>query len=136
MIDNLIAFMFFAQESLGGGAAAPGASPAAGAPPGAGPPRGSAMEPIIFLVLMLVVFYFFLIRPQQKKAKKHKEMIGQLKRGDTVITSSGIKGRIHAIDGQWVTVEVAKNTRIEILKNFVGGVANEATEQELVQQPR
>jgi len=94
------------------------------------------MEPIIFLVLMLVVFYFFLIRPQQKRAKKHKEMVSALKRGDTVITSSGIKGRIHAIDGQWVTVEVAKNTRIEVLKSFVGGIADEATEQQLAQQPR
>ncbi len=94
------------------------------------------MEPIIFLVLMLVVFYFFLIRPQQKRAKKHKAMVSALKRGDTVITNSGIKGRITGIDGQWVTVEIAKGTRVEILKSFVGGIADESTEQQLAQQPR
>ena len=49
------------------------------------------------LILIFVIFYFFLIRPQQKRAKDHKNMVAQLKRGDQVVTSGGIVGRIERI---------------------------------------
>jgi preprotein translocase subunit YajC len=136
-LDRILGFIILAQEGLGGAAAggapsAGAASDAAGNPAAA--PQGGGFEPIIFLVLMLVVFYFFLIRPQQKRAKKHKALVESLKRGDTVITSSGIYGRIVAIEGNVVTLEIAKNTRIKVLRNFVGGIADESTEKELAQQ--
>ncbi|PIE66043.1 MAG: preprotein translocase subunit YajC [Deltaproteobacteria bacterium] len=126
-----------AQENLGsapaagGGGAAGAAAPTGGAPPG-GPACGGG-EQLLFMLGMLVLFYFLLIRPQQKRAKRHRELIGGLKRGDRVITSSGIYGRIEAIDGNVLTVEIAKNTKIKILKNYVGGIANQQTEQQLAQ---
>ena len=88
------------------------------------------------LVLIFVVFYFLLIRPQQKRAKEHKQMVGGLTRGDNVITSSGIYGRVVGIDGQVVTLEIAKNTHVRVLRHFVGGVANENTEKQLQQNPQ
>ena len=91
---------------------------------------------MIFILLMLVVFYFLLIRPQQKRAKTHKALIGALKRGDSVITSSGIYGRIVEIKGNVITLEIAKNTRIKILRNYVGGLATADTEKELAQTPQ
>ncbi len=94
------------------------------------------MESLIFLGLMLVVFYFFLIRPQQKKAKKHKEFVEALKPGDQVITSSGIFGKITSIKDNKVTLEVAKNTRIQILRNFVAHRASADAEKELSEAPQ
>ena len=94
------------------------------------------MEQLLFIGFMIAVFYFLLIRPQQKRAKKHKEMVTQLSAGDQVITNSGIFGKISAIDDTSVTLEVAKGTRIRVLKSFVGGIANPETEQELAQQPQ
>jgi len=68
------------------------------------------------IILMFVIFYFLLIRPQQKQAKKHKEMIEALKRGDQVVTSGGIIGRIFQINEGIVTLEVADGVKIRILK--------------------
>ena len=142
---NLI---FLAQANFGGGNApsAPGAAPAgassaateavaggAGAAAQGAPP-GGGFEQLFFIGVMIVVFYFLLIRPQKKRADKHKEMVKQLSAGDQVITNSGIFGKISAIDDTSVTLEVAKGTRIRVLKSFVGGIANPTTEQDLAQQ--
>lgn len=139
MLDRLLEVLIIAQ--VGDGAAVPAGSAATGAPPGAGggahPPMGCAGGPeqLLFIGLMLVLFYFMLIRPQQKRAKQHRELMGSLKRGDTVITASGIFGRIVDIDGNVMTLEIAKNTHIKILKSQVGGLANSDTENKLAQQP-
>ncbi|MBL8784276.1 MAG: preprotein translocase subunit YajC [Deltaproteobacteria bacterium] len=85
---------------------------------------------------MLVLFYFLLIRPQQKRAKQHKQLVESLKRGDAVITSSGIYGRIVSVDGNVLTIEIAKGTEIKILKGYVGGIANEQTATTLNQNPQ
>ena len=65
---------------------------------------------VLPMVFMVVIFYFLLIRPQQKKAKEHKALLDNLKRGDRVITSGGIIGNIIDIDDQIVTLEVAQFT--------------------------
>lgn len=135
--DLFATLHFLAQDNLGG--AAGGAAPAAGggAPPaGARPPGCGGPEQLLFMLGMLVLFYFLLIRPQQKRMKAHKAMVEGLKRGDSVITSSGIYGRISEINGNVLTVEIAKGTNIRILKSYVGGVANEATEAELSKNPQ
>ena len=94
------------------------------------------MFQILMLVGFIAIFYFLLWRPQQKRAKEHKAMVSSLKRGDNVITSSGIYGRVVGIEGQVVTLEIAKNTHVRVLRHFVGGVANEDTEKQLQQNPQ
>ena len=94
------------------------------------------MESLVLIGIMLVVFYFLLIRPQQQRAKKHKSLVEGLKRGDEVITSSGIFGKIVLIEGNAVTLEIAKGTRIKVLKSYVGGLATPETEKELAEQPQ
>ena len=70
------------------------------------------------LILIFVIFYFFLIRPQQKKVKEHKLMVEGLKRGDKVVTSGGITGRVERlIDNDKVEVEIAENVKVEIVKS-------------------
>ena len=69
------------------------------------------------LILIFVIFYFFLIRPQQKKVKEHKAMVENLKRGDEVVTSAGIIGKIERlIDNDRVEVLIAENVKVEIIK--------------------
>ena len=79
--------------------------------------EGSGIGQFIPLILIFVIFYFFLIRPQQKKVKEHKAMVEGLKRGDKVVTSGGITGRVERlIDNDKVGVEIAENVKVEIVK--------------------
>ena len=89
---------------------------------------GSGFAQFIPLILIFVIFYFFLIRPQQKKVKEHKLMVAALKRGDEVITSGGIVGKIERVLGddkvdilisENVTVQVVQSTIQSLLKNPV-----------------
>ena len=88
---------------------------------------------MIPLVLMFVIFYFLLIRPQQKKSKQHKELLANLKRGDSVITSGGIYGRIAEINDNIIVLEVADKMRIKVARGFVSGLAG--TAQDAPPQP-
>ena len=71
------------------------------------------------MILIFAVFYFLMIRPQQKKQKEHKLMIDNLTKGDSVITSSGVHGKIKAIDGEIISLEIANNVSIKIQKGFI-----------------
>ena len=69
------------------------------------------------LILIFVIFYFFLIRPQQKKAKQHKLMVENLKRGDRVVTSGGIIGTIErVIDNEKVEITISNNVNVEVVR--------------------
>ena len=76
------------------------------------------------LILMFVIFYFLLIRPQQKKAKEHREMIGGLKKGDRIVTSGGLYGRITGLDENTLTVEIADRVRVKIARGNVSVLAS------------
>ena len=79
---------------------------------------GSGIGQFIPLILIFVIFYFFLIRPQQKKAKEHKLMVENLKRGDNIITSGGIVGSIErVIDNDKVEVLISENVKVEVVKS-------------------
>ena len=88
-----------------------------GAPGGA--PAGAIN--IVMIALFIGVMYFFFIRPQSKRAKEHRTFLESLKRGDKVVTSSGIYGTIAAIDDNKgiVTLEVGKETQIKFGKSFI-----------------
>ena len=78
----------------------------------------SGIGQFIPLILIFVIFYFFLIRPQQKKAKEHKTMVENLKRGDKVITSGGIVGKVdRIIDNEKVEVAISENVKVEVIRS-------------------
>ena len=84
---------------------------------------GSGLEAMLPLVLIFVVFYFLLIRPQQKKMKDHKEMLVNIRRGDTVITGGGITGKVTKVDNEHeVTVEIAKDVKVKVQRSLISGV--------------
>ncbi len=81
--------------------------------------KGAGWEQLIFLVLIIVVFYFFMIRPQMKRQKEMRKFREGLKKGDKVITTGGIHGRIIEVEEQTVLVEVDSNVKIRIDKAAV-----------------
>ncbi len=87
--------------------------------PSQGGAQASGFASFVPLILMFVIFYFLLIRPQQKKAKEHQAMLGDLKKGDKVVTSGGIHGAITKVDDTDVTIEVADKVRIKVTRSNV-----------------
>ena len=79
---------------------------------------GSGIGQFIPLILIFVIFYFFLIRPQQKKAKDHKLMVSNLKRGDKVVTSGGIVGTVERIvDNDKLEILISENVLVEVIRD-------------------
>ena len=79
------------------------------------------------MIAMFAVLYFIMIRPQQKKAKEHKALVEALAKGDEVITSSGIAGRIAKVTDDFVTVTIAENVDIQMQKVAVAVVLPKGT---------
>lgn len=79
----------------------------------------NALTSLLPLLLIVVVFYFFMIRPQVKKQKELKTYRSSIQKGEKIITTGGIYGKVTDIKDQTVTVEVAENVRIKIDKNAV-----------------
>jgi preprotein translocase subunit YajC len=71
------------------------------------------------IILMVVLFYFMLIRPQQKRAKEHQAMLGNLKRGDNVVLSSGMLGKIVRVEDKEVGVEIAQGVTVKVVKGMI-----------------
>lgn len=82
----------------------------------------AAFQQILPLVFMFAIFYFLLIRPQQKKAKEHKALLESMKKGDNVITAGGVHGKIIAVENDLVTLEVANNVQIKIIKSYIATI--------------
>ena len=89
---------------------------------GAGSQQGSWFSTLIPLVVIFAIFYFLMIRPQQKQAKKHKEMLSALKKGDKVVTRGGMLGTINAISDNVVTIEIADNVRARFSREAIAAI--------------
>ena len=88
---------------------------------------GSGFAQFIPLILIFVIFYFFLIRPQQKKVKDHKFMVSQLKRGDEIITSGGLIGKIDKIhDDDKIDLQISDSVIVKVIKSTVQSHLNQS----------
>lgn len=75
------------------------------------------------MALVFVIFYFLMLRPQQKKVKEHQELIKNLRRGDTVITTGGLVGKVtKVVDDEQIEVEIADGVRVRQVRSMVSGV--------------
>lgn len=86
-------------------------------------PQGGGLAAFLPLILIFVVFYFLLIRPQQKKARDHNVFLGNLKKGDKVVTSGGVHGEITGLTDWIVTLEIADNVRVKVSRQYILGAA-------------
>jgi len=78
------------------------------------------------IIILFAIFYFLLIRPQQKKAKEHREMIGNLKKGNRIVTTGGIYGTILNIDDTTIGLEIAEKVKIKISRGNVAALVSDA----------
>ena len=95
------------------------AAPAAG-------PAGSGFE-WIFLVGFLVIFYIMIWRPQAKRAKEQKNLLGNLQKGDEVVTNGGIAGKINKVTDDFVVIEVSDTVELKIQKGAIAATLPKGT---------
>lgn len=88
------------------------------------------MSQLLPIILMMAIFYVLLIRPQQKRQREHKEMLDKLQRGDEIITSGGLLGRISGLSDKIVTLEVAEKIRIRVLRSHILGRQSDVKDSE------
>lgn len=87
----------------------------------AGGPEAMLLQ-FLPLVALVVLFYFLMIRPQQRRMKQHQAMLAALKRGDTVVLSSGMIGKIVRVEDAEVGVEIASGVTVKVVKAMISDV--------------
>ena len=87
--------------------------------PQAAAPGLSGIMSIAPLIILFVIFYFLLIRPQQKRAKEHKQMISAIQKGDQVITTGGIHGRVASVNEDSISVEIAEGVKVKVSREAI-----------------
>ena len=90
----------------------------------------SSIEMFVPFIFIFVIFYFLIIRPQSKRQKDHQKFLSEVKRGDDVITSSGILGRVEGITDQFVTLEISDGVRVKMLRSQIATTQKAATAEE------
>jgi len=96
-------------------------------PAAAAQPELASLIPPVGLV---VLFYFFLIRPQNKRQKEHKEMVSGLQKGEEVITSGGLLGKVTHVGENFITLEISRDVTIHVQKNSVQAIMPKGTIKE------
>ena len=94
---------------------------------------GAQTDPLASLILpigLVVLFYFFLIRPQSKRQKEHKQMVSDLQKGEEVLTSGGILGKIIKVNDDFIMLEIADNVSLSIQKSAVQTIMPKGTIKE------
>ncbi len=90
-----------------------------------------ALTSLILPIGLVVLFYFFLIRPQSKRQKEHKKMVSDLQKGEEILTSGGILGKITSVNDDFVTLEIAKDVSLTMQKSAVQTIMPKGTIKEL-----
>jgi preprotein translocase subunit YajC len=93
----------------------------------AGQGGGGGWEALLFPILLIVIFYFLLIRPQTKRAKEHRKLVEALAKGDEVVTSGGILGRVTDVGETFASVEIAEGIEVKLQKAAVSTLMPKGT---------
>ena len=101
----------------------------------------AAAQPGVFgmlfpFVLMFGVMYFLIIRPQQKKMKEHQSKVETIKSGDEIISNSGLIGKVYGVTDRVLTVEIADNVRVKMLKSQVAAINPDLATFKGIEAPR
>ena len=95
------------------------------ASPQGGSPEGSLVSTLIMFALIIGIFYFMILRPQQKRAKERAKMLEAVKKGDKIITASGVHGTVAGLDEKTVLLQVADNVKIKYERSAIGSIVRE-----------
>jgi preprotein translocase subunit YajC len=96
-----------------------------------GSPQGNPLVTLLPLLLMIVVFYFLLILPQQRKQKQHQKLLDSIKKGDRVITTSGIYGTVNNVKDRIINLVIADGVKVDFDKAFISSKVNPAPDSEV-----
>ena len=102
----------------------------AGALPPSGAGSNAVLTQIVFFAAIFAIFYFLLIRPQQKQRRERETLLAAVKRGDRVVTTSGIHGTVTALDDTTITLRVADQVRMTFDRGSVGRVVESQGEKD------
>ena len=91
---------------------------------------GGILGSLLPIVLMIGIFYFLLIRPQQRKKKEHEQMLSGVRKSDKVVTNGGIIGVVTSVRDDRVTVKIADNVRIHVLKSAISQITKRGDEED------
>lgn len=91
------------------------------------PNADAGIMQLVMLVGLFVMFYFIAIRPQRKRQKEHTEMVTALAKGDEVVTTSGIMGKIVKLEGEYLLLNVAENVELKFQKHAIHAVLPKGT---------
>jgi preprotein translocase subunit YajC len=95
-----------------------------------GTPQSNPLVTLLPLLLMIVVFYFLLILPQQRKQKQHQKLLESIKKGDRVITTSGIYGTVNNVKDRIVNLVIADGVKVDFDKGYILSKINTAADSE------
>lgn len=93
---------------------------------GASQPAGGSSF-IFMMIVFFVIFFFLVLRPQMRQQKEHKKMVEALAKGDEVVTSGGMLGRITEVGDNFIALEIAKDTEVKVQKNAVTALMPKGT---------
>ena len=100
------------------------------APPAAGGNGGSSMvSTLIMFGMIFVIFYFMILRPQQKRAKERTQMLESIKKGDKIITSGGMHGKVINVDEKTILIEASDNVKLKFDRSAINVIIREASEE-------
>jgi preprotein translocase subunit YajC len=93
------------------------------AAPAAGGGSGDMLMSLLPFILIFVIMYFLILRPQQRRVKQHQELVKNIRRGDTIVTSGGLVGKVtKVLDDEQVEVEIADGVRVRQVRGMVSDV--------------
>lgn len=95
------------------------------------PPASDGIFSLVMIVAIFVLFYLMMIRPQNKRAKEHRSLIESIKKGDEVITSGGLLGKVVSVDEQYIKLAIAEGVELTMLRGAVNSVLPKGTMKSL-----
>ena len=87
---------------------------------------GSILEFLFPLVMVFAIMYFMILRPQQKRQREHKAMLESVRRGDTVVTSGGLIGKVAKVSEDELEIDLTKDTRVSLVKSMIISVRSKS----------
>lgn len=93
--------------------------------------QGDPLMGLLLPIGLVVLFYFFLIRPQSKRAKEHRQMVEAIGKGDEVVTSGGVLGKVVDIKENFISIEISKDITVNVQKNMVSTLMPKGTIKDL-----
>ncbi|HEC04746.1 MAG TPA: preprotein translocase subunit YajC [Thiothrix sp.] len=98
---------------------------------GAAPGGGDPIQLVIMVAVFFAIMYFMIIRPQQKRAKEHESLLGGMSKGDEVVTTGGILGKVVNIGENFIEMKVSEGTTLKIQKHAIANVMPKGTMKSL-----